>query len=123
MNKNRTFFSNMIKVLVLVIVSILVGGGSKVFAAEAGHGMPMHGRTHLPDSICQAYCNSTTTAIPAQAKRDLKEQAVTPNSDEPLWPQPSLFEVSVVKKLKNAVDSERLLRPPDIFALNCIYRF
>lgn len=112
---------NIATVLVLLFVSLFGGGALRVSAAEAHHGMQEHGQAS--SSNCQALCSSITSVLPTQTKRDEEEQDKEPQPTEPLFPNINPFKFAFIQKITNTVDIVRQFRPPDIFALNCSYRF
>ncbi|MEK7059145.1 MAG: hypothetical protein AAB971_00065 [Patescibacteria group bacterium] len=123
MNKRRATWLNIATVLVLLLVSLFGGGALRVSAAEAHYGMQEHGRTYSSNSNCQDQCSGITGTLPTQTKRDEEEQDKEPQSTEPLIPNINPFKFAFIQKITSAVDIVRQLRPPDIFALNCSYRF
>lgn len=116
----RTSWLSIVGVLLLLFAGIL-GNGAIRASAQSHHGM--HEQTRTSSSNCQSVCNSMTGVVPVMTKRDEEEQDDDPQPIGPHWLHADTHRLPFVRKIGRALESMRLLRPPDIFAVGCAYRF
>lgn len=118
MYKLTTVWLRIVGVLLMVFVG---SAGALQVAAQSHFGMS-HGGTPTPVG-CQSTCNPVTSTVSTLAKRDEEDQDEATAYDQPLYPILDLFGFVHIRKFISVSEWFRLLRPPDIFALNSIYRF
>lgn len=102
----------------LLLFFVFLGGAPHVSAAPQ---MAMHEHGSTPISNCQTRCTTSIVAIATTNPDEQKE-----DDDEPHMHTTSINHVApyddVSGQKQSASTDARILRPPDIIVLNCIFR-
>lgn len=114
-------FDRAMRLLLLLLLALISFSGGRAVASPQHHGSMDHSYTR--SSIdCQTRCdNGLSTVVLPQRPNEQKEKEQDPQfaDGNKLYP----FRFVDVKEIGNDPDKDsRILRPPDIMALNCIYR-
>ncbi len=117
----RVARTGIIGMLLLLMISFFGFGNVRATTQPDHHGSMNHSR-NSSSSDCQTRCSSMASTIALPQKEDgEKEKEPDPVDVDPFRPYP--FKFADIRKLSTNPDTDtRLLRPPDILALNCIYR-
>lgn len=118
MNKVTSSLLQIIGVLLMVFVG---SAGALNVAIQLPHGMNHTGVS--PAVRCQASCNVAVATSTVTSRKFEEEQDEGGNFVRIIATQLDLFAFRFIKKFTSASELYRLLRPPDLYALNSSYRF
>jgi hypothetical protein len=118
MRKYRSSWTHGITAFIFLFVSILGGG----VVAASSMGDHHHGHASSPRLNCAAQCSVAGT-LPGHLKRDEEETDDKPQPVKSTFPGFNPFAFALIKKFNGTFDVIRQLRPPDLYAFTCSYRF
>lgn len=108
--------------IVGALLLVFVGGAPALQAAVQSHHNMEGGDTPVVAN-CQSTCNPVTGVMPVSSKREEEDRDETSVAESLAYPVLDLFGFVSIRKFMSVSEWFRLLRPPDILALNSTYRF